>query len=106
MLNLDPSEILLVASHKYDLKAARACGFKTAYIFRPLEFGTLREEQIPHENEFDFITTAISELPAMLNPSPAATNISRPYNYNYSATKHLKRFSLPVSGCLFNCSTR
>ncbi len=67
MLNLDPSEILLVASHKYDLKAARECGFKTAYIFRPSEFETLREDQSPRENEFDFVTTEISKLPAMLN---------------------------------------
>lgn len=42
-LKLEPSEILLVASHKYDLKAAQACGFKTAYIFRPLEFKKVEE---------------------------------------------------------------
>ena len=35
-LQLEPSEILLVASHKYDLEAAKECGYRTAYIFRIL----------------------------------------------------------------------
>jgi 2-haloacid dehalogenase len=66
LLNLNPSEILLVASHKYDLEAAHQCGFKTAYIFRPLEFGTVQPDQIAHDNEFDFVTTSITQLAALL----------------------------------------
>ncbi len=61
-LKLEPSEILLVASHKYDLKAAQACGYKTAYIFRPLEFRAIEEGQEPTEGEFDFVTTSIDDL--------------------------------------------
>lgn len=34
-----PSEVMLVASHKDDLQAAHACGLQTAFIERPLEFG-------------------------------------------------------------------
>ena len=66
LLNLDPAEILLVASHKYDLDAARACGFKTAYIFRPLEFGAVRDDQLADEHEYDFVTTGIDQLADML----------------------------------------
>ena len=29
----------MVACHKYDLKAARAFGMRTAFVPRPLEFG-------------------------------------------------------------------
>lgn len=67
ILKLDPSEILLVASHKYDLEAARGCGFKTAYIFRPLEFRTIELEQFPRDNEFDFVAVGIDDLAERLH---------------------------------------
>lgn len=38
-LGLQPSEILMVACHNFDLNAARACGFKTAFVRRPTEWG-------------------------------------------------------------------
>ena len=34
-----PEEVMLVAAHHNDLAAARACGLKTAYVERPLEYG-------------------------------------------------------------------
>jgi len=60
-LKLNPEQILLIASHKYDLKAAQKCGFRTAYLFRPEEFQSVTEEQHPKEDEFDF---NLSELDA------------------------------------------
>lgn len=38
-LNLPPSDILMVACHNFDLNAARACGFRTAFVRRPQEWG-------------------------------------------------------------------
>jgi 2-haloacid dehalogenase len=38
--DLKPSQVMLVAAHQDDLAAARACGLQTAYIERPLEFGS------------------------------------------------------------------
>ncbi len=38
-LQLDPAECLMVACHNFDLNAARACGFKTAFVRRPNEWG-------------------------------------------------------------------
>lgn len=38
-LQLKPSEILMVACHNFDLNAARAVGFKTAFVRRPMEWG-------------------------------------------------------------------
>jgi 2-haloacid dehalogenase len=66
ILNLKPSEILLVASHPYDLKAAQQCGFKTAYIYRPHEFGVVAKKQDVKKNDFDFSVTSITELAGML----------------------------------------
>lgn len=38
-LGLEPAEILMVACHNFDLNAARACGFRTAFVRRPAEWG-------------------------------------------------------------------
>ena len=38
-LQLDPSAILMVACHNFDLNAARACGYKSAFVRRPTEWG-------------------------------------------------------------------
>jgi 2-haloacid dehalogenase len=38
-LDLDPAEVMMVAAHLGDLRAAKALGLKTAFVVRPLEFG-------------------------------------------------------------------
>jgi len=38
-LQLDPSEICMVATHNFDLNAARACGYKSAFVKRKDEWG-------------------------------------------------------------------
>jgi len=38
-LDLDPAEVMMVAAHLGDLRAAKALGLKTAFVTRPLEFG-------------------------------------------------------------------
>lgn len=38
-LGFAPGEIMMVASHRYDLRAAAELGFRTAFIARPLEYG-------------------------------------------------------------------
>jgi 2-haloacid dehalogenase len=40
VFDLPPQRIMLVAAHHSDLAAARACGLQTAYVERPLEFGS------------------------------------------------------------------
>jgi len=62
LLGIAPSEILMVASHAYDLEAAWGVGAGTAYIRRPLEYGpTGRTEDVP-DGRFDFIVDNLSEL--------------------------------------------
>jgi 2-haloacid dehalogenase len=39
VFDLPPGQVMLAAAHQDDLAAARACGLRTAYIERPLEFG-------------------------------------------------------------------
>jgi len=39
LLGLQPDEVMMVAAHPLDLRAARAAGLQTAFIDRPLEYG-------------------------------------------------------------------
>jgi len=39
LLDLAPSEVILVAAHKSDLRAAQSAGLGAAFVERPLEFG-------------------------------------------------------------------
>jgi 2-haloacid dehalogenase len=39
VFDVPPARVMLVAAHHDDLAAARACGLRTAYVERPLEFG-------------------------------------------------------------------
>jgi 2-haloacid dehalogenase len=52
-LGLSPDEIMMVASHKYDIRAAGRLGFRTAFVTRPLEFGVDGEADVAYSDEFD-----------------------------------------------------
>ncbi len=52
-LGLDPAEIMMVASHKYDIRAAGGLGFQTAFVTRPLEFGVGGPADVAYDDEFD-----------------------------------------------------
>ena len=46
VFDLAPYQVMLCAAHHDDLEAARACGLRTAYIERPLEFGALQPKDV------------------------------------------------------------
>ncbi len=52
-LGLDPAEIMMVASHKYDIRAAARLGFATAFVARPLEFGAGGDADVAYSDEYD-----------------------------------------------------
>jgi 2-haloacid dehalogenase len=41
-----PSAVMMVAAHHEDLAAARLCGLRTAYVERPLEFGSAHPKDV------------------------------------------------------------
>jgi 2-haloacid dehalogenase len=53
LLGVRPAELMMVAAHKDDLHAARACGLKTAYVTRPREYGPGGKVDIAREPAFD-----------------------------------------------------
>jgi len=52
-LGYRPDQILMVACHKYDLRAAKAFGMRTAFVTRPLEFGPEAKPDVSPEVWFD-----------------------------------------------------
>ena len=53
--DLLPHEVMLVASHKDDLESAHQCGLQTAFIERPVEFGSgFIRNDLHHENFTNF----------------------------------------------------
>jgi len=52
-LGVRPAEIMMVASHKYDLRAAGRLGFQTAFVARPLELGPAVPVDLRYEQDFD-----------------------------------------------------
>ena len=61
-LGLDPAEIMMVASHKYDIRAAGGLGFRTAFVARPLELGVGGEVDVSYEDEFDINASDFLDL--------------------------------------------
>jgi 2-haloacid dehalogenase len=65
-LGLDADEIMMVASHKYDIRAAARLGFRTAFIARPLEFGADGAADVVYSDEFDINASDFLDLAAQL----------------------------------------
>jgi 2-haloacid dehalogenase len=53
LLDLPPENVMMVAAHKGDLRAASRVGFKTAFVPRPLEYGPGRNVDTTPDDSFD-----------------------------------------------------
>ena len=65
-LGLDTAEIMMVASHKYDIRAAARLGFHTAFVARPLEFGVGGDVDVAYSDEFGINASDFLDLAAQL----------------------------------------
>ncbi|WP_372866432.1 haloacid dehalogenase type II [Pseudomonas sp.] len=66
LLGIEIDELMLVAAHPSDLRAARAHGCRTAYVIRPLEFGMGHPPYHVDEDEFDLVAEDFNDLAAQL----------------------------------------
>jgi 2-haloacid dehalogenase len=62
LLGCRPAEVMMVAAHPDDLKAAAACGLRTALVPRPLEHGS--SKMAPASGSFDVIAHDFLDLAA------------------------------------------
>ena len=61
-LQLKPNEICMVACHNFDLDAAKACGFNTAFVRRPDEWGSAGPPDPEPNPQHDIIVDTFPEL--------------------------------------------
>ncbi len=66
LLGVKPQELMLVAAHKDDLHAARACGLKTAFVPRPREYGPAAKADITRDPAFDLHARDFNHLARQL----------------------------------------
>jgi 2-haloacid dehalogenase len=62
ILALSPREICLVAAHNSDLAAARACGFRTAFVPRPDEHGARKSADLAADQDWDVTAADFCDL--------------------------------------------
>ncbi|MGZ5845872.1 MAG: haloacid dehalogenase type II [Ramlibacter sp.] len=62
VFDVAPHEVMLVAAHHDDLAAARACGLRTAYVERPLEFGPAEPKDVAPQPGNDLHCRSLVDL--------------------------------------------
>ena len=66
ILDLQPAEVMMVAAHLGDLRAAKSVGLKTAFVTRPLEFGPDGKPDLKADASVDLSATDFNDLAARL----------------------------------------
>ena len=54
MLGFEPAQVMMVAAHKDDLRAAKRCGLRTAFVRRPREKGPKVELDLAADRAFNY----------------------------------------------------
>jgi 2-haloacid dehalogenase len=69
LLDVAPGDLMLVACHPSDLRAARSNGLRTAYVRRPMEHGPATVAPDVTPGEFDWVADDFSHLADLMeNP--------------------------------------
>ena len=55
LLCLPPEQVMMVAAHNNDLKAAQKLGLKTAFVPRPTEYGPLQKYDFEAKGDWDIV---------------------------------------------------
>jgi 2-haloacid dehalogenase len=63
-LDLKPDEVMMCAAHIHDLEAARSCGLRTGFIYRPYEYGggPVGSPEKTKPGDFDVVSESIVDL--------------------------------------------
>lgn len=66
LLGLRPEQVMMVAAHEGDLKAAQQLGLRTAYVYRPYERGRGAVRERSADESFDVYADDFRELAAKM----------------------------------------
>jgi 2-haloacid dehalogenase len=65
-LGLTPGDVMMVAAHLGDLRAAKAVGLRTAFVARPLEYGPAGKPDLKSDGLADFDAKDFNDLASRL----------------------------------------
>jgi 2-haloacid dehalogenase len=87
LLDVQPQQLMMVACHPSDLRAAAACGLRTAYVPRPLERGAGGAMEACDAGEFDVVAPDFMALATQLEAVRAGRSEASAQNSSdHSAT--------------------
>jgi 2-haloacid dehalogenase len=66
LLGCSTNQVMMVAAHNYDLRAARELGMQTAFIPRPSEFGPDQTSDLCAEESWDIVARDLEDLAAQM----------------------------------------
>lgn len=66
LLGMAAGDVMMVAAHNYDLRAARELGMRTAFVSRPLEYGPGQKTDLVAEDAWDVVAKDFEELATAL----------------------------------------
>jgi 2-haloacid dehalogenase len=70
LLDCVPAQVMMVACHPPDLRAAQAVGMRAAYVTRPQEWGPDHPPEAYMDGEFDIVATDFLDLARQLGCAP------------------------------------
>jgi 2-haloacid dehalogenase len=62
LLCLPPQQVMMVAAHNSDLKAAQSFGLKTAFVARPTEYGPHQKYDFEAKGDWDIVAKDFNEI--------------------------------------------
>jgi 2-haloacid dehalogenase len=62
LLSLDPGQVMMVAAHNNDLRAARSHGLLTAFVARPMEYGPRQKVDFKAEEDWTIVVDDFGQL--------------------------------------------
>jgi 2-haloacid dehalogenase len=66
ILDLEPADVMMVAAHLGDLRAAKRAGLSTAFVTRPLEFGPNGKPDLTPDSSVDLAAKDFNDLAGQL----------------------------------------
>jgi 2-haloacid dehalogenase len=66
LLDLPPAQVMMVAAHNGDLRAAAARGLATAFVARPTEYGPAQTRDLAADGPWDVVCASFTELASAL----------------------------------------
>jgi 2-haloacid dehalogenase len=66
ILDLEPAEVMMVAAHLGDLRAAKGVGLRSAFVARPLEYGPNGKPDLKADSSVDLAAKDFNDLAGQL----------------------------------------